>query len=391
MMKNILLVLIILISLKGVSQVSHGDNSISESVNKENEHLEIGGYAQIDFNQPVSNDRIHNGKLDVHRLVLLFNYKFSKKLEFVSEIEYEHVKEVYVEQAYVKYRFNNYLDVKVGLLLIPFGIINEYHEPTTYFGVERPVIDNILVPTTWRESGIGISGNIYDISLKYQLYLVNGFKSYDEGPLFYGVSGFRKGRQKGAKSIINSPNLSAKITHYGIRGLKIGMSLYTGKSQSTLFNDIDVNDDEMIAIADSSIVNIMMSDIDFQFGYKGLIIKGQFVYISNSNTEEYNKFTNSDIGEEMVGYYIEAGYDIFRLFNFKSNLIPFVRIEQYNTHYSVADGIDINENYNANIITTGVNWKINDGVVLKVDYTKLKLEATNSSTNSINCGVGISF
>ena len=67
---------------------------------KNNKGFTIGGYGQLDYNQPISSTTMNNGTLDVHRLVMLFGYNFNERLKFVSEIEYEHVKEVFVEQAF---------------------------------------------------------------------------------------------------------------------------------------------------------------------------------------------------------------------------------------------------------------------------------------------------
>ena len=75
--------------------------------------LTIGGYVQIDYNEP---DGSTPGKLDVHRLVMLFGYKFTDKVSFLTEIEFEHVKEVYVEQAFVNYNVNNNFNIKGGLM-----------------------------------------------------------------------------------------------------------------------------------------------------------------------------------------------------------------------------------------------------------------------------------
>ncbi|MBT8265275.1 MAG: hypothetical protein KJP20_01930, partial [Bacteroidia bacterium] len=87
--------------------------------------ITVGGYAQIDYNQPEG----LNGNLDVHRLVMLFGYKFNDRVQFVTEIEYEHVKEVYIEQAFLSYNVNPNLNIRGGLMLVPMGIVNEYHEP----------------------------------------------------------------------------------------------------------------------------------------------------------------------------------------------------------------------------------------------------------------------
>ena len=135
--------------------------------------LTIGGYGQVDYNQPEG----ENGTLDVHRIVLLLGYKFNDRVQFVTEIEYEHVKEVFIEQAFLSYSLNDNLNIRGGLMLVPMGIVNEYHEPTTFNGVERPNVDKSIVPTTWREIGIGISGRINEASLRYQAYIFNGFVS----------------------------------------------------------------------------------------------------------------------------------------------------------------------------------------------------------------------
>ena len=76
--------------------------------------LTIGGYAQIDYNQPLNSDTYNNGKLDVHRMVLLFGYKFNSRTQFITELEVEHVKEIYVEQAFLDYRINNYMNLRAG-------------------------------------------------------------------------------------------------------------------------------------------------------------------------------------------------------------------------------------------------------------------------------------
>jgi len=171
-----------LISLVGFAQGSASEaylNSGQRLLGKDmGRGITFGGYGQIDYNEANGSTP---GNLDVHRLVLLFGYKFNEKVSFLTEVEYEHVKEVYVEQAYIKYKASENINVLAGLMLVPMGIINEFHEPTTYYGVERPNVDKYIVPTTWRELGVGISGNLDNASLKYQAYMFNGFKSYIGG------------------------------------------------------------------------------------------------------------------------------------------------------------------------------------------------------------------
>jgi hypothetical protein len=194
-----------------------------------NGNLKIGGYGEVHYNQPVSPDIRKNGTLDVHRIIMMLGYQFNDKVQFVSELEFEHVSEVYVEQAFLQYKLSNSVNFRGGLILTPMGIINEYHEPTTFNGVERPQIDNAISPSTWREIGFGITGVILPVSLRYQAYLMNGFNSFDGQARIGGASGLRGGRQKGVESYISSPNFSGKVEYFGIRGLNLGLSGYFGR------------------------------------------------------------------------------------------------------------------------------------------------------------------
>lgn len=250
------------------------------------QNLTIGGYGEVHYNQLINSATRTNGTLDVHRMVLFFGYKFSEKTQFVTEVEMEYAKELWVEQLFLQHKLNDYMNLKTGLLLIPMGIINEYHEPTTFNGVERPLIDNKIAPSTWREVGIGLSGNVLPVSIKYQLYLVNGSSSYDgANGLFSGADGIRSGRQKGSKSYISSPNLTGKVEYFGVRGLNIGLSGYFGDSQSKLYDKLDRNNTTLKAKADSSVVGVSMLGLDTRYNYKGLELRGQMYYSTFSNTD----------------------------------------------------------------------------------------------------------
>jgi len=141
---NIVLILVsVLPILKG--QESNEPLNLSSSIlAKKEDKLVFGGYGQVDYSRQFIENRSLNSSIDVSRLILSMGYSFSSKTSFFSEIEFEHVKELYVEQAFVNHSFNDFLTFRAGLMLIPMGIINEYHEPTTFNGVNRPSVDNIV-------------------------------------------------------------------------------------------------------------------------------------------------------------------------------------------------------------------------------------------------------
>ncbi|MDC8001998.1 hypothetical protein POV26_13190 [Aequorivita todarodis] len=343
----------------------------------------LGGYGEMVYNQPEGD----NGTLDVHRLVLLVGYKFDEKIQFVSEIEIEHVEEIYVEQAFVNYSISNNVSLRGGLMLVPMGIINEYHEPTTFNGTSRPAVDHDIVPTTWRELGVGVTGRFPDLSLGYQAYVFNGFKSTTsdgEGGIkgyLKGKDGLRGGRQKGIESTVDSPTFSAKLDYYGIPGLRFGLAGYFGKTQA----DDDIED------LDGANIGISMVGFDVRYAFRKFTARGEVVYASLTDTEQYNALTGKDLGSALMGYYIEGAYNLLPL-TAKQKLFAFARYEQYDTHASTEGSLVRNDAFNRQDVTLGLSYHITNGVVVKGDYQiKDNALAGSEVSNQLNFGIGVWF
>ena len=139
----------------------------------------IGGYGELTLNAPSNAPAV----VDLRRFVLYVGHNFNEHLRFYSEVEVEHAiasssdqGEVEIEQAYLDGLFGRRLNLRGGLIIMPVGIINVYHEPPTFNGVDRPDVDVLIIPSTWREPGFGIFGELAT-GLNYQLYLVNGFNA----------------------------------------------------------------------------------------------------------------------------------------------------------------------------------------------------------------------
>lgn len=342
----------------------------------------VGAYGEMTYNQPEG----QNGELDIQRMVLLFGYKFNDKTQFVTEIELEHTVEVFVEQAFVNYNVANNISLRGGLMLVPMGIVNEYHEPTTFNGVERPAVDNAIVPTTWREMGVGVTGRFPEASIGYQAYIFNGFKSTEneDGEVtgfLKGSNGLRSGRQKAIQSTIDSPTFSTKIEYYGLPGLRLGLSGYFGKTQAT----DDVED------IDGANIGISMVGLDARYAKKRFTARGQFIYASLSDTEDYNTLTNRDLGSALMGYYAEVAYNLLPL-NKAQRLFAFTRYENYDTHASTEGGLEVNDAYNRTDITTGLSYHIAPGVVIKGDYQfRSNNDDISEVDNRLNFGIGVWF
>lgn len=342
----------------------------------------VGAYGEMLYNQPEGD----NGELDIQRLVLLFGYRFNDKTQFVTEVEFEHVNEVFVEQAFVNYAVGSNVSIRGGLMLVPMGIVNEFHEPTTFNGTERPAMDNVIVPTTWREIGIGVAGRFNDISLGYQAYVFNGFKSTQadgEGGVsgfLKGSNGLRSGRQKAIQSTVDSPTLSAKFDYYGIPGLRLGLSGYFGQTQA---------EDDVESIEGANI-GISMIGLDARYAYQRFTARGQFIHASLSDTDKYNNLTGRDLGSVLQGFYIEGAYNLLPRAK-KQKLFAFTRFEKFNTHAGTAGDLVANDAYDRTDVTTGLTYHIAPGVVVKGDYQFRSNESAADTKDRLNFGIGVWF
>lgn len=342
----------------------------------------VGAYGEILYNQPEGD----NGELDVQRLVLLFGYRFDDRTQFVTEIELEHVNEVFVEQAFVNYNLANNVNLRGGLMLVPMGIVNEFHEPTTFNGVERPAMDNAIIPTTWREIGIGVNGRFNSLNLGYQAYLFNGFKSTAlDGTavtgFLQGSNGLRGGRQKAIQSTIDSPTISAKVDFYGIPGLRLGLATYLGSTQA----------EDDVESLEGSEIGISMIGVDARYAFQRFTARGQFLYASLSDTQAYNALTGQDLGSALQGFYIEGAYNLLAVEK-RQKLFAFTRFEKFNTHSQTAGNLEQNPAYDRTDVTTGLTYHIAPGVVVKGDYQFRSDKRIGADIKDrLNFGIGVWF
>ncbi len=342
------------------------------------ENTTIGGYGELHYNEPNGTAK---GNLDFHRFVLYIGHAFNDKLSFKSEIEIEHTKieagspdggEVAIEQAYLDWHFSDNIGLRAGILLPPIGIINQIHEPPTFNGVERPNVDRYIIPSTWRESGFGIYGNIEE-GIKYQLYVTAGLKA--EG--FSGSAGIRGGRQEALESSPTNPSFSGRIDYVPTSDLKFGGSFFAGNTTQ----------------GDSALGSGMLSLVsgDVQYTLERLSLRAVGVFESISDAQKINAAFNSGVADQIYGFYIEGAYNIMPFLSSECEytLSPFVRYEKYNTHAKVA-GFAANPTYDRNEVTLGATLKPTYNTAFKIDYQFLN-NAADVNTKQFNIGIGYSF
>ncbi|NDD93021.1 hypothetical protein EBZ37_13180, partial [bacterium] len=169
-------------------QIQYGMGPAASKVYRHKQGVSIGGYGELVY-QNFDRKKDDNSaapltdQIDLQRVVLYFGYKFSDRLLFNTEIELEHASSASnldgkkgswgLEFAYLDYQVSSGLNFRAGNLLIPMGWVNELHEPTVFLGVRRPDVEQKILPSTWRENGLGVYGDVS--SLSYRSYIINGF------------------------------------------------------------------------------------------------------------------------------------------------------------------------------------------------------------------------
>ena len=191
----------------------------------------IGGYGEAFYRKAVGDKtRSDRNTADFLRFVLYTGYKFSDWILFNAEIEFEHATtggtesagggSVSIEFAYLDFllseKFALPLNVRMGNMLVPMGIVNELHEPVFFHGVERPEIERRLIPSTWRENGIGIWGQLTP-QLEYRLYGINGLNAKG-----FRDNGFRDGRQKGNRTLAEDIAVTGRLDYRPLESVTLG-------------------------------------------------------------------------------------------------------------------------------------------------------------------------
>lgn len=365
------------------SKVYHRDSGLS-----------IGGYGEAVYRQPVSNTEGRQARTDMQRFILYTGYKFNDWIVLNTEVEFEHSTtgstdsskggSASVEFAYLDFFFDEMINARAGLLLVPMGIINEIHEPVSFFGVDRPVVDQRIIPTTWRENGAGIFGEFADM-VDYRIYAINTLNAKGFSP-----KGFRGGRQKGNRAFAENWGIVARADVEPTPGLLIGSAVFSGNNgQNQVIDDVALPD-----------ARATIWEIHTQWIWRQLEIRGELAMSWLGDSAELTEALREigEIGEDdalaeqQIGMYAEAGYDVmpFVLSDTDQKLLPFVRYEYINTQWKMPDGYTANNKYQDRIWTVGLNYKPIPQVVLKVDYRNFNPVAGDSYAD-INFGLGFIF
>jgi len=326
----------------------------------------LGGYGEMHYNGG------NKDQLDFHRFVLFVNHQFNDRLRFNSELELEHSLagdgkpgEVELEQAWLEYDLTSQLSGRAGLYILPVGILNETHEPPTFYGVERNRVEKNIIPSTWWEGGAGVT---------YRL--ANGIQidGHIHGGLDVPIAGknaftIRKGRQKVANSTLREPAFTGRVKYTGIPGIELATSIQyqtdltqndpgDPKTSATLW--------EAHAVVDRAITP------DVRLGLRALYARW-----------DLNGLAASAVGrDKQYGWYVEPSV---RVATTAGDVGFYARYSEDDTVAGDAMASKFKQ------ISIGSNYWIHPNAVLKLEYEFQNLPPGTASDDKIHLGVGFQF
>lgn len=325
----------------------------------------IGGYGELHYNNLNQENSLSSKgdkkEVDFHRFVLFFGHEFTDNLRFFSELELEHSisgddqnGEVELEQAYIQYDINGQHSVTGGLFLTPVGIINETHEPPTFYGTERNPVEKNIIPATWWEAGVMFSGEIAE-GFSYDVAATSGLNT-SAGDSYKP----RDGRQKVSKAEAEDFAYTGRIKWTGVPGLELAATVQYQE-------DITQSNDSTAGSA-----TLFETHAVFQ--------RGNFVLRALYATWDLDGSGPKSIGaDEQTGWYVEPSYKISQHFG------VFARYNEWDNKAGNSSDSEYEQ------IDLGINWWPHQDVVVKLDYQDQDAPKDEAEYDGVNVGLGYQF
>ncbi len=357
-------------------------------------NISFWGYGELNYNNYV-NDTSRN-QADLRRFVIGVAYDFNDRLRFNSEVEWEHAVasaddhgETEIEQAYLEYQATRNLSGKGGLFLMPFGFLNEHHEPPVFYGVERNEVETRIIPSTWREGGFGLKWAT-DNGITYEAGITTGFDVTKFDDPSAPLAGMHQELQ-----LAHAHDLSyyGAINYRGVPGLQVGGALFSGNStQGNAAFKADSSQPDFSGLNGRVTLwevhaRWQPGPLDLQAIYaRGHIGDADRV---DQTLDAFNQATGDTralVPDTFNGWYAQAAYKVWE--RNEMSLTPFFRYEYYNTQSSMPAGFLADPAKASHVATTGLTFRLHPQVVIKADYQKF---VEHHENNRVDLGLGYMF
>lgn len=352
------------------------------------QRITLGGYGDFQFRQGSANERDDGGgtrTFQSTRFVLGIAAVLSEKqnIVFNSEIEYElGTSEIDVEQAFVTWKMRPEFEFRGGIIVPALGRFNTFHDSNLNLLTLRPLINQYVVPTAYRDAGVGVRGRFklpHDMRLFYQADVLNGFQAHNADGVatpfsrLVGQSSAAEPGLVGFQDNNDTKSVAGRIGFSPLLGVEFGASVYAGK-----FNDRETSPQS---------VTIAMVDGSYQRGplaingeYARSNIVGAGIPRRSPSPPVLNPNDPSTIAglaqfvaqtsPAQDGFYIEGAYKFFgglfsnrERFDSGAYLAPVVRFEAVRLDRTIP-----NFYLNRSRVTLGFNFAPSPSMIFKLNY-----------------------
>lgn len=344
----------------------------------------INGYGEIVYSRPLR--RSGEAQADLRRAVIGLQHRFNDQTKLVTEIEFEHAVtsagdqgEVAIEQAYIEHQLKPGLAVRAGLFLVPLGLVNESHEPHTFYGVDRPLVETAIIPSTYREGGVMLVGDT-DNGLNWKLGLSTYFdlSKWDSASAEGKASPLASVHQE--LQLARSKNLAVlgSLDWRGQPGLLVGAGFITGKAGQGATTGANPR--------------ITLADLHARWTPGKWDLQSVYARGTVSGAGPLNVAFAADptpIPSRFDGLYLQAAYKLWS--NGDQALKPFVRLERFNTaaaYSAFPAGLGRAADPYTRVAVIGANYHLAPTVVVKADLQRF---VSNRDNDRFNLSLGYAF
>jgi hypothetical protein len=374
----------------------YGFGPAASKVYRVGQGVSVGGYGEMLYENFAEEreDGEPSGRsdqIDFLRAIVYVGFKFDDRFLFNSELEIEHgstdqAGSVSVEFAYLDYRAWAPVGIRAGLVLLPMGFVNELHEPPTFLGTERPETEQRIIPSTWRENGLGIFGDVGGFA--FRGHVVNGLDAVGSGSSKasgFSAEGLRGGRQKGSKAVAENFAFVGRVDYVGLLGVTAGTSVYAGNSGQGATSPLDGSTISALTVIWEGHAEVRARGFDV----RALLALAFVDDVEHINAARELEGAES-VGERQVGGYLQLGYDVLHHSRTVHQLIPYVRFEQVNSQDEVPEGYLADPANDLRVISIGAAWKPITNLVVKGDY-QIRSNEADTGVDQLNVAIGYLF
>ena len=360
----------------------------------------IGGYGQFTLNSTLpGNADEFSTRASVRRLVLFVAHPITDDIRVYTEFEWENAVacqscngSVEIEQAFVQWRLaGDAFMLRTGLLLVPMGIVNQWHEPPVFHGVERPAVDQVIIPSTWRELGAGFAGTIAEM-FRYELYLTTSLD-----PLRLGENGLSGARSLGSFANARAVAVTGRAEVEPVLGVIAGASFFLSDvgANGTYYRRTGSERDLRLPLLGYALDARMR-----RWGFEARAVWAQFffpnagdllaAYREDGSPLFIRDASVGTVPERMQGGYIELAYNVFQQLELSHELLAFIRLETYDTQAAVPDTYKRNPALDIDELTAGLTYRPVTQLVFKADF-QLRDRRLGWDEFQYNLGFGYMF